>query len=116
MHRSTLPYGLDGITATATSGLVWALWDLIGKALNQTLCKLLGGQNERIDSVLRDHPSRSGRELEEFRFLVVKVAAPWGPSNRRDAVRSIFHAIIDEPLPVKWSRCVIRSAWIWGAT
>ena len=35
MYRSTLPYGLGGVTAMAMSGVDLALWDLMGKALKQ---------------------------------------------------------------------------------
>ena len=40
MYRSTLPYGLGGITAMAMSGVDLALWDLMGKALQQPVYKL----------------------------------------------------------------------------
>ena len=48
MYRSTLPYGLGGVTAMAMSGVDLALWDLMGKTLNQPVYNLLGGRR-RVD-------------------------------------------------------------------
>jgi L-rhamnonate dehydratase len=49
MWRSTLSYGRTGVTMNAISGVDLALWDIIGKAHNTPVYKLLGGQTkERI--------------------------------------------------------------------
>jgi L-rhamnonate dehydratase len=57
MYRSTLPYGLGGVTAMAISGVDLALWDLMGKALNQPVYRLLGGQTkDSIPCYVTTHP------------------------------------------------------------
>lgn len=52
MYRSTLPYGLGGVTAMAMSGVDLALWDLMGKALDQPVYKLLGGKRKKPSHVM----------------------------------------------------------------
>jgi L-rhamnonate dehydratase len=42
--RSTMNYGRMGVTMNAISGVDNALWDIVGKALNVLVYKLLGGE------------------------------------------------------------------------
>ena len=42
MWRSTMSYGRMGVTMNAISGVDLALWDIVGKALNLPVYKLLG--------------------------------------------------------------------------
>ena len=86
MYRSTLPYGLGGVTAMAISGVDLALWDLMGKALQQPVYKLLGGQTkETIPCYVTTHPELAA-SWKNSGFLGVKVAAPWGAADRRDGL------------------------------
>lgn len=86
MYRSTLPYGLGGVTAMAISGVDLALWDLMGKALQQPVYKLLGGQTkETIPCYVTTHPDLAA-SWKNSGFLGVKVAAPWGAADRRDGL------------------------------
>src|ERR1019366_7929572 len=93
MYRSTMPYGLGGVTAMAMSGVDLALWDLMGRALAQPVYKLAGGATkEAIPCYITTHPDRAacwkGRG-----FLGVKIAAPWGSADGRDGLRRMQGAI-----------------------
>ncbi|HEV2322949.1 MAG TPA: enolase C-terminal domain-like protein [Terracidiphilus sp.] len=95
MYRSTLPYGLGGITAMAMSGVDLALWDLMGKALNQPVYRLLGGQTkDSIPCYVTTHPDLVS-SWKGSGFLGVKIAAPWGAADRRDGL-------------IKMQRCLER--------
>jgi L-rhamnonate dehydratase len=43
MYQATLPFGRKGIAIMAISGVDLALWDLRGKAANQSIARVLGG-------------------------------------------------------------------------
>jgi L-alanine-DL-glutamate epimerase-like enolase superfamily enzyme len=89
MYRSTLPYGLGGVTAMAISGVDLALWDLIGRALKQPVYRLLGGQTkESIPCYVTTHPDLVSA-WKNSGFLGVKIAAPWGMANGRDGLRKM---------------------------
>ena len=83
MYRSTLPYGLGGVTAMAISGVDLALWDLMGKALKQPVYRLLGGETkESIPCYVTTHPDLVSH-WKDSGFLGVKIAAPWGTADGR---------------------------------
>ncbi len=85
MWRSTMSYGRMGVTMNAISGVDVALWDIIGKALNTPVYKLLGGQTkDRIPTYC------TGNDIEqhvEFGFKRLKLAIPHGPADGRDGMR-----------------------------
>lgn len=86
MWRSTMSYGQTGVTMNAISGVDIALWDLVGKALNMPVYKVIGGETkERIPSYC------TGNDLEqhiEFGFKRVKLAIPKGPADGRDGMKA----------------------------
>ncbi len=89
MSRSTMPYGLGGITSMATAGVDLALWDLMAKSLNLPVYKLLGGQTkESIPCYVTIHPDYADC-WKDRGFLGVKVAAPWGVESGRDGLRKM---------------------------
>ncbi len=81
MYRSTMPYGLGGVTAMAMSGVDLALWDLVARALNQPVYNLLGGKTkETIPCYVTTHPDLVSH-WKGSGFLGVKIAAPWGVAD-----------------------------------
>jgi L-rhamnonate dehydratase len=83
MYRSTMPYGLGGVTAMAISGVDLALWDLMGKALKQPVYRLLGGETkESIPCYVTTHPDLISH-WKGSGFLGVKIAAPWCTADGR---------------------------------
>ncbi len=85
MWRSTLYYGRKGLVVHAISAVDNALWDLVGKALNMPVYKLLGGETKtRIPAYC------TGNDIEqhvEFGFKKLKLAIPYGPADGRDGMR-----------------------------
>jgi len=85
MWRSTMSYGRMGVTMNAISGVDVALWDIIGKALNMPVYKLLGGQTkDRIPTYC------TGNDIEqhvEFGFKRLKLAIPHGPADGKEGQR-----------------------------
>jgi L-rhamnonate dehydratase len=89
MYRSTMPYGLGGVTGMAMSGVDLALWDLIGKALGQPVYRLIGGKTkETIPCYVTTHPDLASC-WKGTGFLGVKIAAPWGASDGRDGLKKM---------------------------
>ena len=83
--RSTMNYGRMGVTMNAISGVDLALWDIVGKALNVPVYKLLGGETkDRIPSYC------TGNDIEqhvEFGYTRLKLAIPHGPADGREGMR-----------------------------
>ncbi len=85
MWRGTMHYGRMGVTMNAISGVDLALWDIVGKALNQPVWRLIGGETkERIPSYC------TGNDIEqhvEFGFKKLKLAMPHGPADGQAGMR-----------------------------
>ena len=85
MWRSTLSYGRKGLVINAISAVDLALWDIVGKALNVPVYKLLGGETKaRIPTYC------TGNDIEqhvEFGFKRLKLAIPHGPADGREGMR-----------------------------
>jgi L-rhamnonate dehydratase len=85
MWRSTMSYGRKGVTMNAISGVDIALWDIVGKALNMPVYKLLGGQTkDRIPCYC------TGNDIEqhvEFGYKRLKLAIPHGPADGIQGMR-----------------------------
>ena len=95
MYRSTMPYGLGGITAMAMSGVDLALWDLMGKALNQPVYRLLGGHTkDSIPCYVTTHPDLISA-WKDSGFLGVKIAASSGVSDGRTGLLRMQRCLED---------------------
>lgn len=85
LWRSTMHYGRMGVTMNAISGVDLALWDLIGKAMQQPVYKILGGATKpRIPAYC------TGNDIEqhvEFGYKRLKLAIPHGPADGRDGMK-----------------------------
>lgn len=85
LWRSTLYYGRKGVAVHAISAIDNALWDLVGKALNMPVYKLLGGATkQRVPAYC------TGNDTEQhiaFGYKKVKLAVPYGPADGREGLR-----------------------------
>ena len=85
MWRSTMYYGRKGLVIHAISAIDLALWDIIGKALEMPVYKLLGGETKpRIPAYC------TGNDVDqhiEFGFKRIKLAVPYGPADGRDGLK-----------------------------
>lgn len=79
MWRGTLYYGRKGAVVHAISAVDNALWDIVGKALNEPVHQLLGGTaRQRVPGYC------TGNNIEqavEFGFKKLKLALPHGPAD-----------------------------------
>jgi L-alanine-DL-glutamate epimerase-like enolase superfamily enzyme len=89
MNRSTLPYGLGGVTSMAMAGVDLALYDLVAKSLGIPVFKLLGGKTkEEIPCYATIHPDFA-EHWRDRGFFGVKIAAPWGVESGREGIRNM---------------------------
>ena len=83
--RSTMHYGRMGVTMNAISGVDLALWDIIGKALDTPVYRLIGGAvKPRVPAYC------TGNDIEqhvEAGFTKLKLAMPHGPADGREGMR-----------------------------
>lgn len=84
MWRGTLYYGRKGLTVHAISAVDNALWDIVGKALNTPVYRLLGGgDRDRVPCYC------TGNNIEqaiEFGFKKIKLAIPHGPADGEEGL------------------------------
>jgi L-rhamnonate dehydratase len=85
MWRSTMSYGRMGVVINAISAVDLALWDIVGKALNMPVYKLLGGETKpRLPAYC------TGNDIEqhiEFGYKRLKLAIPYGPADGLEGMR-----------------------------
>ena len=85
LFRSSMSYDRAGIAMHAISGVDMALWDIVGKALNQPVYRLIGGATKaRIPAYC------TGNDIDqhiEFGFKRLKLAIPHGPADGREGMR-----------------------------
>ncbi len=83
--RSTMSYGRMGVTMNAISGVDLAMWDIIGKALEMPVYRLIGGEvKPRVPSYC------TGNDIEqhiEAGFRRLKLAIPHGPADGREGMK-----------------------------
>jgi L-rhamnonate dehydratase len=87
MFRATKPYGSTGLASYAVSAIDLALWDARGKLLEKPVYELLGGpQKERMFCYV------TGNDVDwylELGFQAVKLACPYGPTDRLDGINQV---------------------------
>lgn len=111
MYRSTLAWGRKGVAMAAISAVDLAIWDILGKSVNQPVFKLLGGRTKTkipcYASKLYSQPLDSlAAEAEKYLqqgFSAMKMRFGWGPQDgpagmRRnvDLVRTVREVIGDD--------------------
>jgi L-alanine-DL-glutamate epimerase-like enolase superfamily enzyme len=93
MNRSTMPYGLGGITNMAMAGVDLALYDLVARSLDIPVYKLLGGQTkDSIPCYATIHPDYA-EHWKDRGFFGVKIAAPWGVESGREGLKNMENLI-----------------------
>lgn len=93
LHQNTFWMGRGGTLTHTISGIDIALWDILGKALNQPVGRLLGGvYRTRVRpycSLLMEEPDRMAETIAPFKekgFKAFKIG--WGPFGRRGSARN----------------------------
>jgi L-alanine-DL-glutamate epimerase-like enolase superfamily enzyme len=88
LHQNTFWMGRGGTLTHTISGIDIALWDILGKALQQPVGRLLGGTYRKrakpYCSLLMEEPQALAETLAPFReqgFRAFKIG--WGPFGRR---------------------------------
>lgn len=84
MFRLTKPYGTPGLASYAISAIDLALWDALGKLLEQPVYKLLGGPHHSPIFCYA-----TGNDIDwyqELGFKAFKLACPYGPADGLDGL------------------------------
>lgn len=111
MYRRTMAFGRKGIGMVAISAVDIALWDLLGKILNQPVFRLLGGKTKqkipvyasRLYSQPLDNLAREARQYKDQGYRAMKLRFGWGPvdgaagmQRNLELLRTAREAIGDE--------------------
>src|SRR5437016_4334113 len=82
LRRAASSSGPGGIFSLALSAIDIACWDIRGKAVNQSVCALLGGMRDRVPTyasgaLMRPHPidylAKAGPRLKDMGFRQMKM-------------------------------------------
>ncbi|HSU31992.1 MAG TPA: L-rhamnonate dehydratase [Bryobacteraceae bacterium] len=87
MYRQTMAFGRKGIGMVAISAVDIALWDILGKATNQPVFKLLGGRTKRripvyaskLYSQKLDKLAAEAAHYVSQGYKAMKMRFGWGP-------------------------------------
>ena len=91
MYRTTVAFGRKGSGMAAISAVDIALWDLMGKATNQPVFRLLGGRTKqripvyasRLYSQPLDQLAAEAQRYKDEGYAAMKLRFGWGPARRR---------------------------------
>jgi L-alanine-DL-glutamate epimerase-like enolase superfamily enzyme len=95
MYRSTLAWGRKGVGMAAISAVDIALWDLMGKAVNRPVFKLLGGRTKdkipcyasKLYGQPLDQLAAEAQRYMQQGFKAVKLRFGWGPRDGAPGMR-----------------------------
>jgi L-alanine-DL-glutamate epimerase-like enolase superfamily enzyme len=104
LRRAAGSAGPEGIFTLALSAVDMALWDIKGKALDQSVCSLLGGHRGRVSTyasgaLMRpfnpEYLAEAGPRLVEMGFKQMKTQMGAEPTAEREVarIRTLRHAI-----------------------
>ena len=110
--------GPEGIFSLAIAAIDIALWDIKGKALNQTVCSLLGGHRDRVVTYASgalgrpmslEYLAEAGPRLVELGFRQMKTQMGAEPTARREVAR--IRTLRDAVGPDIDLMCDINQLW-----
>jgi L-alanine-DL-glutamate epimerase-like enolase superfamily enzyme len=89
MYRLTMAFGRKGIGMVAISAVDIAIWDLLGKATNQPVFRLLGGRTKkkipvyasRLYSQPLDKLAKEAQLYKDQGYKAMKLRFGWGPAD-----------------------------------
>jgi L-rhamnonate dehydratase len=89
MYRLTMAFGRKGIGMVAISAVDIAIWDLLGKATNQPVFRLLGGRTKqkipvyasRLYSQPLDDLAKEAQLYKDQGYKAMKLRFGWGPTD-----------------------------------
>jgi L-alanine-DL-glutamate epimerase-like enolase superfamily enzyme len=89
MYRKTMAFGRKGIGMAAISAVDIALWDILGKAANQPVFRLLGGKTKqripvyasRLYSLELKELAAEATRYKDEGFKAMKLRFGWGPAD-----------------------------------
>jgi len=91
MYRGTMPYGVKGVVIHAISGVDIALWDVVGKAKDEPVWRLLGGRTkELIPAYLTGFDTQS---YVDAGFTRGKIPMPHGPADGWAGMKANVEAV-----------------------
>jgi L-alanine-DL-glutamate epimerase-like enolase superfamily enzyme len=111
MYRRTMAFGRKGIGMVAVSAVDIAIWDLLGKATNQPVFRLLGGKTKekipvyasRLYSQPLDDLAKEAKQYKDQGYRAMKLRFGWGPADGAagmqrnvELVRTVREVIGDE--------------------
>ncbi len=110
MYRKTMAFGRKGVGMVAISAVDIALWDILGKATNQPVFKLLGGRTKpkipvyasRLYSQPLEALAAETQKYFDEGYRAMKMRFGWGPTDgpagmqhNVDLVRTIREVVGD---------------------
>jgi L-rhamnonate dehydratase len=108
MYRRTLAFGRKGVAMTAISAVDIALWDLLGKAAQQPVFRLLGGRTKekipvyasRLYAMPIDELQAEAQKYKDTGYTMMKLRFGWGPldgaagmQNNVELVRAVREVV-----------------------
>jgi len=106
MYLSSLRYGRKGVAISAISGVDIAIWDLIGKATNMPIYKLLGGYRDEVRAYASAGFYQESKGIQDLAeemaqfpkrgFTAVKIKIGRDPAEDVERVRAVREAIGDK--------------------
>ena len=101
MYRQTLAWGRKGIGMTAISAVDIAIWDAMGKAVDQPVFKLLGGKTKeklpcyasKLYSQPLDTLAKEAQHYLDQGFKAMKLRLGWGPNDGAEGMHKNIELI-----------------------
>lgn len=95
MYRRTLAFGRKGVALTAISAVDIALWDLLGKASNQPVFRLLGGRTKekipvyasRLYAMPIPELRAEAQRYKDAGYSMMKLRFGWGPLDGAEGMQ-----------------------------